>query len=184
MTNARTVLFVDDDQRFLEGTKRGLGHAYQIVTAENLEAALAMCKKHHPAAAIVDLRLGEKKSGLEVIRAIRQGYPAISIALLSGDLDHQATAEAALAGATVIATKPVGPKHLVAAVLAGRPGVTVLDGRKASDADVEGSRSLAAQARRWVRHVLDLNNGNRKRTADELEISRSHLYDLLDDSDD
>lgn len=158
---------VDDDQRILDATKRGLGHAYHVVVAKNLEKALAQCEKHKPAAAIVDLHLGQKETGLDVIRAIKEGFPSIAIALLSGDLDHRATAEAARAGVAVIATKPIGPKHLVREVLAARPGITVLDGRKGTSPHPEGSRSLASQTRRWAQHVLDLNNGNRRKTAEE-----------------
>jgi DNA-binding response OmpR family regulator len=87
----RVVLVVEDDTavrhplvRFLEMRQ------YTVVTAETADEGIDAVRRHHPVAAIIDLKL-KRGSGRDVVSAMPDGVPVIIFSGLrseSGDLEH------------------------------------------------------------------------------------------------
>jgi len=64
-----------------------------------------------------------------------------------------------------------------------RTGATYDTGLDSQAAALAANLSLDAVIRRHVQYVLDLNRGNKLRTARQLQISRSTLYRILGNED-
>ena len=85
----RTVLIVDDDERVLTAFRRTLtGTGREVHTATEPAAARAIADEAQLDLAIIDLRLrltaDGLSSGLELVQHLRNRYPKLAIALVSG----------------------------------------------------------------------------------------------------
>jgi len=107
------ILLVDDEQDIRESTELVLqdwGH--EVLVADSLDQALMQLEKRVPEVLIVDYRLREGSTGLQVIAAIHmiagQEIPAI---LLTGDIAPESLKEIKAAGHRVL-HKPVKPAKL------------------------------------------------------------------------
>lgn len=111
------VLCVDDERNALDGLKRVLNPAFDVVTAAGPEAGLEMLGATEPFAAIVsDLRM-PGMSGVEFLARARDQHPDSVRLLLTGHADLASALEAVNRGAIFrFLIKPCAPETLHQAV--------------------------------------------------------------------
>lgn len=182
-----TVLVVDDDVLLLAAVKRSLGGERRILTAETLADARDHCASEALDVAIVDLRL-DGECGIDLIVELARDRPHVRVALLTAHLDLDVTAKAARAGARVIALKPLPIRELLFVLETTGEPVTVLLGPERphglSSNGLEPICSLEEIDRGYARAVYERNGGNASKTARDLKISRSRIYNLLGEPSD
>lgn len=108
----KRILLVDDEQELVNMIKMRLEFTgYEVISANDGEAALATAKKEKPDLIVLDLML-PKMAGYEVCRTLKadEEYKHIPIILLSGKAQDADKAEGAKAGANAYVTKPFEPK--------------------------------------------------------------------------
>jgi DNA-binding response OmpR family regulator len=132
MTDARSVRFralvVDDEQPLLQVIHGYLaGEGFDVVTAEDGEAALAAAREHRPDVVILDLML-PGLDGIEVCRRIRASSEVYIIMLTARNTEVDKVIGLSV-GADDYLTKPFSPRELVARVRAmlRRPRTWVAD---------------------------------------------------------
>jgi len=115
---ASRVLVVDDDdgvRDLFQGVLEGAG--YEVLSAGNGEQAMAIVQSHALDVVVTDLVMPVRE-GIETIRAIRKGYPALKIIAVSGAFSGSFLEAAQILGASAALMKPVTPEQLLAAVRA------------------------------------------------------------------
>jgi two-component system response regulator RegA len=170
----RSVLVVDDDQRFAITLAAALARrGYVAHVAHDAAGALATASSKQPDAAIVDLKLGQDE-GLALIEPLRRAHPRMRIVVLTGYASIATAVKAIKLGADDYLAKPV-TAAAVAAVLERSP---------------EQSRHVAAtpelepmSPRRleWehIQRVLAEHDGNISATARTLRMHRRTLQRKL-----
>jgi two-component system response regulator RegA len=172
---AGTLLIVDDDDSFRTRLAEGLRRrGFEVREAADPDGAIAAASGENPQFALVDLRL-RRRSGLEVVRALKTINPATSVVVLTG-YGSIATALASLRlGATHYLTKPVDTDQILAAF-------TKRDERAVPEAALAGPFPVPSLARvEWehIQRVLVECRGNISRTARALGIHRRSLQRKL-----
>ena len=112
------ILIVDDNPANLEIFEMRLAaNHYDIITAADGEAGLAMVKKHQPDLVLLDIMM-PKMDGIEVCRQIRTDatLPFIPIIMVTAKTDTKDVVAGLDAGADEYLTKPVNHAALVARV--------------------------------------------------------------------
>jgi len=112
MTQARTLMVVDDDRqvlRYLTGTLREEG--YNTVACERYQDAKGMLASVRPDLLITDIRLGAY-NGLQLALYARNRYAGIPVIVLTGYEDPTLREEASKSGATFL-VKPVRREMLL-----------------------------------------------------------------------
>jgi two-component system, OmpR family, KDP operon response regulator KdpE len=113
MTDRPKVLVVDDEQQILRALRVILRDAgFEALPASGVEEALDLAAVNTPAAAIVDLLLGDG-DGIELCRRLRE-WTQMPVILLSAVGEEDAKVRALAAGADDYITKPFGPRELIA----------------------------------------------------------------------
>jgi DNA-binding response OmpR family regulator len=109
------ILVVDDDERSLELMNILLGHAgYDVLTAQDPRAAMALLETHCPAVALVDY-LMPGMTGLELCAWVR-GVPRLAtmgLVLLTGMDDEETRQRARSTGVDDVVVKPFERKDLL-----------------------------------------------------------------------
>ena len=163
----RTVLVVDDDERILDGWRRGAGRERTVSAATDATAARDLARTHKFDLAIVDLKLNGS-SGIELLRDLRRDAPDMTIVLCSGYLSVDVTVAAVRAGADLIVFKPITFKEVL---------------RRLEDdidePDLEDTPTLARAEWEHIMRVLADCNGNVSAAARRLGIHRSSLQRRL-----
>ena len=167
---ALTLLLVDDDEVLRERLGRALRErGFEVTTAENGEAAIAVARRDAPEFAVVDLRM-PGISGIEVLDALRAIDPATRVLMLTGYGSIATAVEATRRGAVGYLSKPADADEVVAA----------LTGRAAPDGAVEiDTPSLARAEWEHIQRVLTDCAGNISETARRLGIHRRSLQRKL-----
>ncbi len=120
MTEAGTILLVDDDEVFRERMARALRErGHPVVTAGDHAAALAAAAAQKPAFAVLDLRM-PGPSGLTLIAPLLAISPEARLVVLTGYGSITSAVEALRAGAHDYLSKPVDADQVLAA-LTGEP---------------------------------------------------------------
>lgn len=118
MSDAQTVLLVDDDREVVRGVSIRLHAAgYTTMTAENGQEGVDIALQSHPDVIVLDVRMPQM-DGLEALAELQDNEATknIPIVMLSASIvDQQAALEA---GARFYLTKPYQGKELVAALQA------------------------------------------------------------------
>jgi CheY-like chemotaxis protein len=86
-----SILLVDDSEEFIKTTKILL-QDYNIQSANNGNDALVLIAKNAPEIMLIDLVM-PKMSGLELMKIIKEKYPAIIMAALTGIDEEETLAE-------------------------------------------------------------------------------------------
>ncbi len=108
-----SILVVDDEPQILRGLRTNLrARGYDVLTADDGEAALAIAARERPDLAIVDLGL-PGIDGVEVIRGIRAWSQMPLLVLSARELERDKVL-ALDAGADDYVTKPFGMDELLA----------------------------------------------------------------------
>jgi two-component system response regulator RegA len=112
---ARTLLIVDDDQAFRERlVKAFVARGFDVRGADGYEQAIDAARRESPEIALVDLRLPER-SGLEVVRALREIDPTTRIVVQTGYGSIATAVHSLQLGAASYLTKPVDADQILAA---------------------------------------------------------------------
>ncbi|HUR54753.1 MAG TPA: protein kinase, partial [Gemmataceae bacterium] len=111
------ILIVDDDDLFRTFAARALGSMYEVVSATNGDAALAMISARPPALLISDVNM-PGMSGPDVVARARAavGDNAMKTMLISGEIPEVALAGLLTSGADDFLMKPFSPTELLARV--------------------------------------------------------------------
>ena len=113
------ILVIDDDDPTREALVLALeAHGYRATGTADGAAAMKMLESDRPAAIVLDLYMPDM-DGMALVGALRAQPDAAStsIVFLSGDQDSETRFQALAAGGDDFLTKPILPRHLVAAVL-------------------------------------------------------------------
>lgn len=112
-----TVLFVDDEQRVLDGLRRMVrtrARDWTLLVATSGAEALRIVTEQEVDAVVSDMRM-RGMSGAELLAAVQRERPATARIILSGDAERGAVLEA-VASAQQFLAKPCDAEAVVAAV--------------------------------------------------------------------
>ena len=109
------LLVVDDDRALRERLARALrDRGLKVRTAASFDEAVTRARESCPARAVVDLRM-PGRSGLELVRELREIAPAIEIVVLTGYGSIATAVEAMRLGAVHYLSKPADAEDVLAA---------------------------------------------------------------------
>jgi two-component system response regulator RegA len=163
-----TILIVDDDDRLLRAYALQLSRWFRVVTASNVAEARAVASREQPLLAIVDVLLGGE-SGIDLVRELKANRPELRVAMISATATLDLAVLAARSGADAVLSKPATVTQILRRLDAELP--PGLDRLKPATLDQVGYEHI-------TRVVADCD-GNLKRAARELGISRSTLHRKL-----
>jgi two-component system response regulator RegA len=166
---SRTLLIVDDDERFRERLIRAFRErGFEVRGAANHEDALLSARAESPELALVDLRL-PGRSGLELVRDLKGLDATTNVVVLTGYGSIATALESVRAGATTYLTKPVDADQIVAA----------FDGPDVRSGPPQGVPSLARVEWEHIQRVLADCDGNLSQAARLLGLHRRSLQRKL-----
>jgi two-component system response regulator RegA len=115
-SSARTVLVVDDDERFRSRLVRAFEQrGYEARGASDVDEALRLARAESPEYAVADLRM-PGRSGLELVRELKALDPTTRIVVLTGYGSIATAVEAVRLGAVHYLTKPTDFDDVIAAL--------------------------------------------------------------------
>ena len=117
MQNGKPViLYVDDDQDFLDGTRCLLeANGYVMVEALSAEAGLKAYKKHAPDLVLVDLMMEEVDAGTGLVKDLRALGSSVPVIMISSAGDNLSlVTDYGDLGLSGVFQKPVDPETLLA----------------------------------------------------------------------
>ena len=167
----RSLLIVEDDKSFLQCLARAMeGRGFMVTTAESVDDGLLQVEKAAPAFAIVDMRLGCRGSGLDVISAVKKRRPEARAIILTGHGNIASVVNAMKLGADDYLAKPVDADDVAAALLA----------RDNKKVQVPENPMTAARVR-WehINRIYELCDRNVTETARRLKMHRRTLQRIL-----
>jgi two-component system, response regulator RegA len=171
---ARTVLVVDDDERFAVTLAEALRRrGFDARVAHDVAAALDAARADPPDAAIVDLRLADE-DGLTLLAPLRSAYPQMRIIVLTGYASIATAVKAIKLGADDYLAKPVTASSVADAL--GRGARASAGGTPAAPAEPMSPRRLEWE---HIQRVLAENDGNVSATARTLRMHRRTLQRKL-----
>jgi two-component system response regulator RegA len=166
-----SILLVDDDLTLRERLARALRErGFDVRTAGSADEAMALVKADSPELAVLDLRM-PGRSGLDLLRDMREHDPATRVLVLTGYGSIATAVEATKLGAIGYLPKPVDADELLAAF--AREGVAT---------DAPGrfeTPSLARAEWEHIQRVLADCGGNISEAARRLGIHRRSLQRKL-----
>jgi len=167
MTDARSLLIVDDDSSFRERLVRAMrDRGFEASGAADHRSALHAARADSPELALVDLRLpGE--SGLTVVRDLKALDASTIVVVLTGYGSIATAVESIKLGAASYLTKPADADQIVAA----------FDGTQPPD-DAQAP-SLARVEWEHIQRILADCEGNVSQAARVLGIHRRSLQRKL-----
>jgi YesN/AraC family two-component response regulator len=110
----KTILFVDDEPRILDGLKRMLRSRrgeWTLLFAPSAQDALTTLEAREVDAVVSDIRM-PGMDGIELLTKVRDRFPAISRIFLSGYSDHEQS-DTASAVAHRFISKPCEARDLI-----------------------------------------------------------------------
>jgi two-component system response regulator RegA len=167
MTDARSLLIVDDDSAFRERLVRAMrDRGFEASGVADHPSALQAAQAESPELAVVDLRLpGE--SGLSVVRDLKALDPSTIVVVLTGYGSIATAVESIKLGAASYLTKPADADQIVAA----------FDGTQPPD-DAQAP-SLARVEWEHIQRILADCDGNVSQAARMLGLHRRSLQRKL-----
>lgn len=115
---AETILVVEDDPSILRGLHMNLTlEGFRLITARDGAEGLKFARQHKPDLIVLDLML-PKKSGTEIIEALRKDDPDTPILVLSAKGQEADKVHALSLGADDYLSKPFGVAELIARIRA------------------------------------------------------------------
>ena len=167
--DGRTLLIVDDDDRFRERLMQAFRErGFETRGAADCDEAIALAGAESPELALVDLRL-PGGSGLDLVRELKRLDDTTNVVVLTGYGSIATALDSVRAGATTYLTKPVDADQIVAA----------FDGPTSRAAAPHGVPSLARVEWEHIQRVLADCDGNISQAARLLGIHRRSLQRKL-----
>ncbi|RJP74677.1 MAG: response regulator [Candidatus Abyssobacteria bacterium SURF_17] len=107
------LLLVDDEERFLETTRKLLQkRGVETFTAANGIDALKVLEDHRIDVVILDVKM-PGLDGVEVLRKIKQKYPLIEVVMLTGHASVESAVEGLKLGAYDYVMKPLAIEDML-----------------------------------------------------------------------
>jgi two-component system, response regulator RegA len=168
-STARTLLIVDDDERFRMRLAQAFRErGFEVSSAGTYDEAVDAAKMESPELALVDLRL-PGRSGLDVVQTLREIDTTTRIVVLTGYGSIATAVESMKLGATSYLTKPVDADQISAAF-------ENVEGSTAAPSTVP---SLARVEWEHIQRVLAVCEGNVSHAARLLGLHRRSLQRKL-----
>ena len=124
------VFLLDDHELVRRGIRDLLYTEPTIVVvgeASDADEALEKIPQTRPDVAVLDVRLGDGASGVEVCREIRSGHPDVACIMLTSFADDEALFASIMAGASGYVLKQIRGSDLVRAISRVASGESLLD---------------------------------------------------------
>jgi len=109
----RIIMFVDDDERLILGTKKifeRLGSS--VLSASGGEQALALLEEHAVDVIFMDVNM-PGMDGLETLAEVKKQYPLVEVIMITGSFTREQAAEGLRLGAYDFLLKPVSISDFV-----------------------------------------------------------------------
>lgn len=167
---SKQILVVDDEKEIgilLETAVAN--YEIEIVHLYNGNDALAYLKNHTPDLILLDIQLPEM-NGLDILQEIRQQNKESIVVMITAFATVETAVVAMKKGATDFLCKPFSLDDLKRIV------DLYLIGQAKSNSEKAPIVTLEEVERKHIKAVLESNNGNRKKTANDLGISLRTLY--------
>ncbi len=169
-----SILIVDDDEVYRTRLARAfVDRGYDVHTAGDHDAAVALAQADSPEFAVVDLKM-PGKSGLELVKALREIDPSTKSLVLTGYGSIANAIDAVRLGAAYYLSKPADADDIVAAF--ARAEAPPLE--PPADHDYKAP-SLARAEWEHINRVLSDAGGNISEAARRLGIHRRSLQRKL-----
>jgi DNA-binding response OmpR family regulator len=171
MTDHVQTLVVDDEDRicfYLKDTLERVGHI--VTTATSGEEALEILRDARFDLALLDLRLGGRVDGMQVLEAIRWRWPAMAVIILTAHGTLETAVEAIRQEVDGYLLKPVEPSEVRLAAeeaLERRRRITRADQRRADERVLQEGP-----------FEIDLETHTARLSGEELELTPQE-FDLL-----
>ena len=167
--DGRTLLIVDDDERFRERLMQAfLARGFEVRGAADYDEAVRSAEAESPELALLDLRL-PGGSGVDLVRELKRLDATTNVVVLTGYGSIATALESVRAGATTYLTKPVDADQIVAA----------FDATASRGPAPHGVPSLARVEWEHIQRVLADCDGNVSQAARWLGIHRRSLQRKL-----
>ena len=116
--NGHKILVVDDQVGIVSFlyeffTSKG----YEVIQATNGNKAIQMVRESSPTIVLLDIRLGWGKSGIDVLREIKQISPAVRVIMMTSITEEDVVKEAFDLGAEDYIVKPFSLSYLEKVVM-------------------------------------------------------------------
>lgn len=114
-----SVLIVEDDPENLKFLKFLLSRQFYVTTCQSEKDFLLSLSQNKPDAILMDISLSSEKSGLKLIKVLREipVYKDIPVICLSAHIAESDKFEALSAGANLYLRKPVNNSELINSIL-------------------------------------------------------------------
>ena len=168
-----SILIVDDDEVYRTRLARAfVDRGYDVRTAHDHDSGVALATTESPEFAVVDLKM-PGKSGLELVKALREIDPATKTVVLTGYGSIATAIDAVRLGATYYLSKPADADDIVASFARGEAPPL-----EPPDHDYRAP-SLARAEWEHINRVLSDAGGNISEAARRLGIHRRSLQRKL-----
>ena len=107
------MMLVDDEERFLETTKKLLARkGYEVLTATSGSEALEKLMKENVHVVILDVKM-PGMDGVATLKAIKSRYPLVEVIMLTGHATVESAVDGLKSGATDYLMKPADVDELI-----------------------------------------------------------------------
>ncbi|MDP3176808.1 MAG: sigma-54 dependent transcriptional regulator [Spirochaetaceae bacterium] len=113
----KAVLIVDDEEGIREGLAKFFRReGYEAASAATPEEAIALAEKSYFAAAVLDVRMGGRDRGVDLLSELRSRDPDLSVVMVTGYGSVESAVRAMKDGASDYILKPIDNERLLEAV--------------------------------------------------------------------
>lgn len=155
-----------------------------VAEAEDAPHALSALRSVEVDVALIDVRLGESGSGIDVCRTISEQYAPIASVILTSFDDDQARLDASNAGAVAFLTKQIRSNEIVQTIRKVAGGAVLLDRatirmaeRRLSD-DESALLNYLTDRERQIFNLIGIGQTNRQ-IADELGVAEKTVKNYV-----
>ncbi len=112
MIPEKTVMLLDKDQALCRALEKYLArYGYDVISSEPEQPAFTRISKYTPAIVVSGIDLPEI-TGVELLRKIKQSFPAIQMVMMVEDQELEAALECLRLGASDYLSKPINSEEL------------------------------------------------------------------------
>lgn len=163
----KTILIVDDEREIGVMLRDVIDQSVELHHVYNGSEAVTYLEEHLPDIILLDLQLPEI-NGLELLKIIRTKELSTIVIMITAFATVETAVEAMKIGANDFLCKPFSIEELLKKVMHYLNETSRDEGDKLT--------SLEDVEKHHIATILQRNQGNRRKTADELEISLRTLY--------